>query len=247
MLINIWSTPRTGSNWLSFFLKNQLSSRYKNVVFLSEPFNPYHHKMYYELKLNGELVNHSSYSEGLFWLDYKLDEKNNISAEKKYEINTLDWHSMVRNRKNLILEKNDENIVVMHNHVSPLDEDIFLLLINQATHNYYTYRKDKRNQLASYALAYHTKNFIKFSGDTNEGQYSHIVKREVLEDLCLRITESEKRMQSVLKYLKIAYEDMSFVDFPSAPVKQFKNSWEQLQSEDKTIIDELLLAHKLVL
>jgi hypothetical protein len=90
-----------------------------------------------------------------------------------------------------------------------------------------------------------TKNFIKFGGNTNETQYSNIVNPEVLEDFCCRISESEKRMQTVSKHLRIAYEDMSFVDFPNSPIKQFKNSWEQLQTQDKKIINDLILKYRL--
>lgn len=239
--INVFSTPRTGSTWYSFYQKYLLEQLEKqNVVFLSEPFNPLHFNMYHEVTLSGLVINHRHFVEGSFYKKYDLENGalivKNVYEEKKHTM-ADEFESRL-----LCLEKSTSSVVV-HNHISPLDEKYYQTMLKLSTENHMTYRRDLRQQLASYAIAYHTKQFVSFGETKSEAPFDvSIVVEDVLKNLCRRIRFQAQEIQKKSDSFKlVSYEDMNFVDFKKSPQKQNRNAWDRLLPLDQKMIEDLLL------
>lgn len=207
---------------------------------MSEPFNPYHHTLYYEIQENGALINHHDYKANRFWKSYDLDSKGNFLITKVFEPKHLAWEDEKLHRLRVITSASKSNILIVHNHLSPLDHDVLNRLTELSSQNYFTSRIDKKMQLSSYAIAYHTKKFIDFTGDLNSEIYPKMADEQVLENLSQRIVQSNEVVKLIKNCIHIAYEDMAFSDFDNTPKKQVKNSWNQIASEDKILIIKLL-------
>lgn len=212
---------------------------------MSEPFNPYHHSLYYEIQENGEVINHHEYKPNRFWKRYDLDADGNVLISKVFEPKKLSWDEEKQHRLKIIIQANRDNILINHNHLSPIDEDVLGHLTQMGVQNYFTLRLDKKCQLSSYAIAYHTKKFINFASPVNNQVYSKIVNPEVLENLCKRIVISNEKIQTIKNCIHVAYEDLVFSEFDNAPKKQVKNSWNQIATEDKIVITNLLAKYGL--
>lgn len=240
--INVFSTPRTGSTWYSLFQKHLLEQKLKQeVVFLSEPFNPLHFNMYHEVTSSGLILNHREFVKGSFYKKYEL-ENEAIIVKKIYEEKKQTMSEEFDSRLQC-LEKTISPVVV-HNHISPLEEKYYLKLLELSTENYMIIRRDLRQQLASYAIAFHTKQFVSFGRKNSEETFENsIIVLDVLKNLCRRIqfqVQETKRNADLFKL--VIYEEMDFIDFEKSPQKQNANAWGRLISTDQKIIEQLLLA-----
>ena len=70
MIINVWSTPRTGSVWYSYYL-NKI--KYPNSMYINELFNKHHMKNYYMRNADGLMFSLDNYEENAYYLEYFID------------------------------------------------------------------------------------------------------------------------------------------------------------------------------
>jgi len=230
MIINLWSTPRTGSVWYSYHLKNLNPSS----ILLTEPFNRFHMDLYYSTN-NGKIINQTHYSEGAFYKDYSI-LNGKICIQKKYQKRERTIDEEEKYLIDLFNNIDKSLTYIIHNHVSPISEYIFKTLTNLGK-NIYIYRKDKLAQLASYAIAYETKEFVRFNKISSENQnLINITNIDSLKTLIERI----KVWDNIDKNNIIAYEDITFYDLPGMPKKQNFDYKNQLTKESIRVLENLL-------
>ena len=211
MLINIWSTPRTGSIHHSYVLRDEF-----NAQLINEFFNRYHMSIYFT-NYNGVKLNHTEYVPGSFYSEYFVDS-GKLSYRKIYgeRRRTIDKEENYRLKLFDLIDINSQNLV-MHNHVAPINKEVYNRLIGMTSKNVYVYRKDKRAQLASYAVAFSSKQFVLF-----KSEYKH---KSMVSD-------------------EIAYEDMEFKPSPNYPIKQVNNYKELLSDNMINIVNDLVVKYE---
>lgn len=217
MIINVWSTPRTGSVWYSKNLADILKSR---VV--SEMFNPYLMDLYRE-NVDGLIKNHHRYVPGTYYEEYTVQDGILTVSSLVDKIRQRAPNEEMQYRSRLIQDLSNKNKLVFHNHVHPIDQDIMEKLISIAEKNIWIYRKDKRAQLASYAWAFTTGVFADFSGVEKKHRGEKLVDTlptQQLKNLVDRIKIWEKidKPGNI-----VAYEDINFFNGPGLPVKQLQD------------------------
>ena len=229
MIINLWSTPRTGSIWYSNYLKQQ----YPGSILITEIFNQYHMDIYHCMH-NDRLINSHTYVEGFFYKDYFI-ENGTITIKKVFAERTRSIEQEEAYRIDLFNQITSNVPLILHNHVAPIDEQIRQRLIEIAEKNIYIYRKDKRAQLASYAIAFSTKQFVQFFDKEETGVVDDIDPMH-LENLVSRI----KIWDQLPKQDVVAYEDIEFVNKYNWPKKQNKDYRLRLSDNMITLIDSLV-------
>jgi len=230
MIINLWSTPRTGSVRYSLILK----SAYPNSILITELFNRYHMDMYHKEE-NGKIFNLHEYENGFYYKSYFIKNKI-LTFEKVYEKrirNIIDEENYLIN----LLDSLDlEQTYIFHNHVAPINPNILEKLTEMAVKNIYIYRKDKRQQLASYAIAYSTKQFALFNPQANSVGLVNDINKSVLENLVNRI----KIWDSLTKNGEIvSYEDSLEISVPVPVYKQNVDHKTRLSENMLNIIEIL--------
>lgn len=165
---------------------------------------------------DGLMLNHTEYVEGSFYREYFI-ENDFLSVKKIYNKRHRSVPEEEEYRLQLVnsIDFNAQN-VVMHNHVAPINEAIYTKLVSIADRNIYTYRKDKRAQLASYAIAYSTKQFVLFKPEYKVKSMVKDIDSIHLENLIKRI----EIYDGLTKKEEIAYEDMEFIQSESNPENQ---------------------------
>lgn len=241
MVINVWSTPRTGSTWLSYFLKRKLSNKKENIFFWSEPFNPYHFNLHYELTPAGKVLSHQEFRPNSFWKRHFLDENNFLKVENVYSRKNFSWQDYTQQTLRILKNISPEMTLILHNHLFPMEDQHFQACLQNCIQNYYTFRRDLKSQLASYAIAYHTKEFVNFFSDRKETIFSdEIADAVVLKNLLMRIQKSKDRISTIENYIEVPFEEIDFFEFEHGPKKQNVDSWNQLCSKDQELILSLL-------
>lgn len=227
MIINLWSTPRTGSVWYS----HHLASTNQPSILLTEPFNRFHMNMYYMISHNNTITNHHQYTDGSFYKEYYLQE-NRLLTRRMYgkRQRTVEEEEQYLSSLFTKLGADTDVNYIVHNHVEPMSKHIrdFLMTIGQ---NVFIYRKDKFAQLASYAIAYETKEFARFNKSNIVRNNIEMQDLQPLIDLINRI----KVWDSIDKKYSIAYEDIKFYETPGMPLKQ-NGDHSKILSE-KTVLD----------
>lgn len=227
MIINLWSTPRTGSNWYTSYLYNQYnrSIRYHNsILVLNQFFNTFHLKSYM-------IENYSDfiyeYQKDASYNHYYLDVNKRISIKNIYKQRNLDLEHEEDYRLSLLDFKNlDHKCFIFHSHVMPMSKKSYNFLRDIATKNIFLYRENIINQLSSYAIGFHTKNFHK-----PNNQLSDIdVEEDVLKNLADRIIYWHKLDKNDCEIVK--YEDLPFDKVKNLPSKQ--NSYDTFSALSDT-------------
>jgi hypothetical protein len=230
MIINLWSTPRTGSVWYSNYLKQQ----YPDSILITEIFNQYHMNIYYHFTHDGKRINTHTYKEGFCYDDYIIIN-DAISIRKVFAKRTRSIEQEEAYRIDLFNQIIFNVPLILHNHVAPIDEQIRQRLIDIAEKNIYIYRKDKRAQLASYAIAFSTKQFVQFFDKEETGVIDDIDPMH-LENLVSRI----KIWDQLPKQDVVAYEDIEFFNKYNWPKKQNKDYRLRLSNNMISLIDSLI-------
>lgn len=239
MITNVFSTPRTGSTWYSLFLKDLLlKEKAHKVSFLSEPFNQYHYGLYHE-QTESSFINHQEYQPGCFYKKLVLKD-GLVVTEKIYEKKSQTMEEEFKDKRELIQKA--EGDLIVHNHVAPLSEDIFNFLLGIGQKNYMLCRKDIKQQLASYAIAYHTKRFVDFKQPEKSLNFENsIIQTQPLKDLLSRI---KKQKQIIDKFPGtfdvVYYEDIQFTEYLESPKKQNLDAWKSLCTSDQEVIAQLI-------
>jgi hypothetical protein len=240
MIINVWSTPRTGSVWYSYYL----NSIHLDSIYVNELFNRHHMKNYYMISSDGKMFGLTDYEDNAYYLEYFIDN-GSINFKKVFEPRTRTVDIEEQHRFDLLKKYSSKNKTILHNHIDPINPEIRQYLMDMSTKNYYLYRKDKRAQLGSYVIAYSTKQF----GQMIKGEFTDRVDDidpKVLENLVDRI----KTLDTILENLKdfnaeiIAYEDIEFFETDGFPRKQNKDYRVRLSQKMLDLIERLVTEYE---
>lgn len=234
MLINVWSTPRTGSIHYSHILRDQ----YK-ASFINELFNRYYMSIYFT-DHNGIQLNHNDYIDGSFYNDYHI-ENGVLLSNRIYGPRTRSVVEEEKYRIELITNIDFEyHNIVMHNHVAPINTEVYDYLLSRSTKNVFLYRKDKRAQLASYAIAFSTKQFILFNPEYKHKGLIADIDRVHLDNLIKRIEIYDQ----LTKAEEIAYEDIDFSKGAQYPIKQVDNYKLLLSERMLNIVNQIVVEYE---
>jgi len=155
MIINLWSTPRTGSNWYAAYLCNehrkvnhrtQVFHQYLNYFHFINYSKPNHTDWVYEYEKN---CSHPYYrfdhlKKSIAYSLRSGKRTKNPDEEENYRIEILEKHN------------HDKFPLILHNHILPMSEKSYDYLYRKADKNVFLYRENLVDQLSSYALAYQT-------------------------------------------------------------------------------------------
>jgi hypothetical protein len=232
MIINLWSTPRTGSVWYSKYL----SSQYQNSKIITELFNRYHMNIYH-IDVDSGRLNFHEYQDNvnMYYEDYVLLDgvisKTRIYSSRVRNIDDEEIHRLA------LFEKTDPSITyILHNHVMPMNINIRQQLLNTGE-NLYIYRQDRRAQLGSYAIAIATKQFVKLNQEPEDLTMITSTNMQSLKDMIERI----RVWDNMPKQSAIAYENIDFTKSEiSWPQKQNSNYTIKLSSDILSFIDMLV-------
>lgn len=236
MIINLWTTPRSGSNWYARKLVRDYQSMTRSYC-LNELFNRNIYGFYYRND-DGKVHFVKDFTDGCFYIEYKLDKDNAIIQETIYSPRVRSPEDEEKYRIDLIRAVNRNHVVILSNHVSPISPTIYDELVTMADKNIYLHRKDIRSQLASYCISYATKQFISFT-DNSVPAENVSVPKGVVNDIAFRILHWHSLDKSEGKI--IDYESINFVEYTDAgmPKKQNKKStFDSLDSETQGFILE---------
>ena len=232
MIVNLWSTPRTGSVWYSHYLYKQ----YPTSLLITEMFNQYHMNMYHVKGQDGSIRNYHEFVPNGFYKEYYLDDQSYLTRRTVFAPRVRDIESEEKYCVDLLNRVNKNQILVMHNHIDPINSDIRDYLIKNADKNIWIYRKDKRQQLASYAVALSTKKFAAF----NKAAVSHELVADIDPGPLYNLIRRIKVWDTIPKTDTIAFEDVSFYDYEGFPVDQNIDPWSRLSDGMKLIINGIV-------
>jgi hypothetical protein len=235
MLINVFSLHRTGSTWYSHYLKN----KYPNGELYNEWFNQL---QYFKLNPDNSFTPQSEYSEGCFFR-----APNEAGTELVHVFRELTPEDDVRFDKLLTYLKRESQTktIVIHTHLTPLrDEDILLELSKAGDKNYYVYRENTIEQLASYTLLLHTGEYGAWTKDRAHltERYEHpIVDVGAIEWLCNDIMRAEALIErKIVNFERIKYESMPFEHtIDGMPLKQNVSAFNRLCMIDQLLINQI--------
>lgn len=213
MIVNLWSTPRTGSNWYSQYLYQEYKSTDRRTKLYTQFLNKFHF-INYNKPRHGDFV--YTFESNCNYLYYYYDPiTKSISSRYKQETRTLDTIQEEIYRLGL-LEKHDhnKNPSIFYSHVEPMSEKSYKKLYDMADENVFIYRKNIRNQLSSYALGFSTKQF-KVSKKIYENLH---VEVDILKNLADRIIKWYSLDKTGAKI--VCYEDLDFASKGNMPKKQ---------------------------
>jgi len=235
MIINVWSTPRTGSVWYSYYLK----SIYSDSTYINELFNKHHMKNYYMRNNDGLMFALNNYEENAYYLEYFIDS-GSINFKKVFEPRTRTPDEEENHRFALLRQYSSDKKTIMHNHVDPINPEIRQYLMDIAEKNYYLYRKDKHAQLGSYVIAYSTKQF----GQLVKGEFTDKVADIDPTVLC-NLVNRIKTFDNIVKSINtsnievLAYEDIDFFERDGFPRKQNRDYRIRLSQEMLELVEKL--------
>lgn len=236
MIINLWSTPRTGSVWYS----HHLASQYEDSLLITEMFNRYHMNMYHVCGEDGTIRNFHYPVEGGFYKEYYLNERrrlcrHTVTGERVRTPDQEEEHYL-----DLLQRYDDQQNLILHNHIDPINNSIRDWLISEGDRNVWMYRRDRRQQLASYAVAFSTKKFAAFMPQKEDNSIVEDCNREPLQNLIRRIGVWD----SFEKDEMIAFEDVIFYNQEGFPWDQNSDPWKRLSPTMQEYIDNLVTEYE---
>lgn len=238
MIINVWSTPRTGSVWYSFYQQ----SLYPDAIHSNEMFNRYHMGLYHKIE-NGRRLNLRDYEDGCFYSEHYIQD-GVILDKEIYDRRTRSLDEEEQYRISLFDQYTSPRTIIVHNHVDPISEHVRQKLTEIADKNFYLYRKDKRAQLGSYVIASSTRQFVQFNDEQQTGIVND-VQPNLLENLIHRIRVWDSLTKNLdSKSEIIAYEDINFVHTKGFPKKQNLDYRQRLSENMLNLIDSLVAEYE---
>ena len=230
MLINVFSSHRTGSTWWCHYLK----SKYPGSILYNESFN---HLRYYSKDVDGNVKQEDEFLEGYFW-----KAPNESCTEIVCNYRELVPKDSSRFNKWLRFLESSPDINICHTHLSPLQDNRYLTeLCKIGDKNYYVYRENLLEQLASFMILQHTNEYTAFTKDRSNisEKFTYpIIDMKTIEWKIQEILESDKFIDGKLfNYERIKYESMPFHEtVKGMPLKQNVSAFDRL-----CIIDQVLL------
>jgi hypothetical protein len=250
MLTVIWSTPRTGSNWYSSYLLNQLLQQGKNAIYLRNYFGKYHLTSYQ--KHNSQELFYE-YERGMFYKEYYLD-----SFTKRIQTRVVSNQRVLNSveeeaHRIAVLDKNnlEKYPVLINQHVKNIATDTYHYLRYKANKNIFLYRENIVNQLASYVVAINTQKFVsnytsnniikdaEIPGEQLYNLYDRIIHWHTLDKTGCEIVKFEDLDFSIESNIKKQHATKA-IDLVSDKMKdkifQYAESYKEfLSSSDKKI------------
>jgi hypothetical protein len=227
MLINLWSTPRTSSTWYSLYLLQKLKEQNPKTILLTQFFGQHRLTSYYKPNFDNFVY---QYENGCWYENYGLIANRKI--QKLPPIHSKRIRNLIEEekyRKSLIKKHNFSDYpIIMHNHVLPMNKEIYEFLHEKATKNIFIYRENFIDQLSSYAIAYQTNNFVEYKKKENNISNIHI-NYDILKNLTDRIIYWHKLDKTNCEIIK--YEDIDFSNSNNLPIKQNNNSFDKLSKQ----------------
>lgn len=234
MIINLWSTPRTGSNWYSQYLYKKYSLENSRTILYTQYLNQYHFINYIKPNYNDFVY---EYENGCSFKHYTFDHlRQSISYTTKSEKRSFDSENEEKYRLELLTKHNHKkNPTIFYSHIAPMSDLAYSTLFDMADKNIFLYRKNIKRQISSYALAYGT------------AQYKHslkiydnvIVEYNVIKNLVDRIIKWHELDKTNCEI--ISYEDLKFDLYTDLPKQQNKiDPFTQLSRDTQNYILQLL-------
>jgi hypothetical protein len=236
-MINIWSTPRTGSTWYTHYL----SSLYPGSIVVNEIFNSLASPWYFKLNEFGYYEFYSRYVTGCFYEDVILVDRK-IRVIREYKERPVVDESEIRRYKAMFLNRDTSVKLILHNHVTPIHDELYQFLTNIADENIFLDRKDKRKQLASLAIASASGKYTLH----DETLITDEVVADVNEAALVKLIDSIKLWDKIPKVKSLSYEDIPFqpVQDKIMSVKINDNHFSRLSPEMIALIDKLVTQYE---
>lgn len=232
MIINLWSTPRTGSVWYS----NHIAAGYPNSLLITEMFNRYHMNMYHVRDSDGVIRNYHEYVPEGYYKEYTHDADKNIIRHSVYAARTRNVQEEEEYCWDLLKNHNTHQVLVLHNHIDPINPEIRHWLFDTADQNIWIGRRDRKRQLASYAVAMSTKQFAAFKPQLIDNDIVADCDLGPLKNLVRRIQVWDRFEKANVIY----FEDIEFYEREGFPYDQNQDPWLRISPRMQNIIQELL-------
>lgn len=232
MIVNLWTTPRTGSNWYSKHLLAELKKQNNKSILLEQYLNQFRLQEYMMSGFVGSVYEYNKFCSYKFYYYDHLSKS--ISFRLKAEPRTLNIEEEENYRLSL-LEKHDftSTPVLFYSHILPMSNKAYQKLFNMADKNIFLYRKDIKRQLSSYALSYAISDFYKVKKN-----YSGIYLEEnIIKGLADRIVAWHALDKTNCDV--IAFEDLDFISNKENLPKQ-QNSDDPFLALDDATKDNIL-------
>ncbi len=233
MLINVFSLHRTGSTWWAHYIKNQ----YENGVLYNEIFNQL---KYYRRNPDTTHTPFEEYEDGLAW---RCPDDSYTSIVHNYrELTPADDNRFDKWLKFFELSK---DVAVVHTHLTPLQDQKYLTELSKlGDKNYYVYRENVLEQMASYQILRYNSEFGVFTKDkalSRQPIPCTIVEIDVMEWFCRDIMNADKLVEEKLvNYERIKYESMPFnKTVEGMPLKQSISAFNRLTIMDQVLIRQI--------
>jgi hypothetical protein len=156
MIITVLSTPRSGSTVYTQHIKSTIFQNDPNTIILAETFTALNKNRY---NVDSDNIEHLVYGwrQGAYYEDFENDE-----ITKKYQCRKDLDKNQVFNKWVKSITKSSKNFVI-HEHVHLLQEHWIDRLMAISDHISYI-KRNRKEQLASFAIATHTGVFINNNG-----------------------------------------------------------------------------------
>jgi hypothetical protein len=226
MIVNLWTTPRTGSNWYSKHLLSELKKENSKFTLIENFFNTYRMKEYITPNL-GSVYNYNK--ECMYKFYYYDHLRKSIVYRGKAEERTLNAEQEEEYRLSLLEKHNFTSTpVLFYSHILPMSNKAYQTLFNMADKNIFLYRKDIKRQLSSYALSYAISDF-----HSVKKNYSEIhLEESIIQGLADRIIAWHALDKTNCDV--VAFEDLDFESDEENLPKQQNNNNPFLALDDAT-------------
>lgn len=239
MIINIWSTPRTGSVWLMHHLKAQYNR--PHTLLIAAPFEPWQNSTYRIVLPDGRDKFIPHYQSGAFFQDFYFDGQGILRSRLNYCQRVRTPGQEAEHNLKLLKKVKSDQIVIVNNHV-PIEKNYFDRMLTLASRNIWIDRKNKKDQLASWAISMHSGTFTYFDRSHVFSDQVDIFDKKLLVDLVKRIKVWEKCDKTGHEVL--SFEDLELYSGPGFPVDGNTNSWSRLGQQIKDDIMDLVLEYE---
>jgi len=147
-------------------------------------------------------------------------------------------HEDIHKYLDMIHSRNKNVKIIVHNHVTPMHDYMRDFLTAEATENIYLYRRDKRLQLASLAIAVASKRFNSYTAL----EYAHEPVNDIDPQLLKNLIRRIKVWDNIPKSSSLAFEDIEFASMPGfkMPQQMNNNHCARLSPTMLSIIDDLV-------
>jgi len=257
MLRIVWSTPRSGSTFYTEAIKLAVESLFTNVICHHEIFGRLFKKHYTTVYLDNDkkiTTISDKYIKGpSFKLKPDLITRTIIKDYNEYggtdgSSNFNDWFNFVSD-----MASSSSVCFVLHEHITELPEFVVKSLNVLSDGSSYIVR-DRKEQLASYAIAKHTSSYI-FTTDTeyrvntdklvyytNQSGVKKFTESIINQVDLVKFNESISAANKLARSLGIfvqRYETLKHNDL--VPVKKFFNSsYERLNEIDQLLLNNII-------